>query len=106
MKRIISLLLALTVLVGTMSMEVFAGVIQPRAALCPDCGIGTMPLTATIESNHTTAGSERQCTHFPPSFLYLDVQYEYTITRVYTCTYCHLENTNVAYKTVWVCPYL
>lgn len=105
MKRIISLLLALTVLVGTMSMAVFAGVIQPRAALCSDCGIGTMPLTDTIESV-TPTGATRQCTHFPPSFMYFDEQKEYTITRVYTCTYCHLEERNVTHKTVWECPHL
>ncbi|MFR3139001.1 MAG: hypothetical protein ACLTPC_03085 [Lacrimispora saccharolytica] len=75
--------------------------VQPRAALCGSCGIGTMVIEwyGSWSGWSTIAGSETDCIHHPDGE---DVRQKRTRNIRYGCTYCtdELYSTQTEYRTV------
>ena len=110
--KVFSLLLAVTML----AVPVFAGgnqpnlpeeelsatAVQPRAELCSNCGNGYVYYDRTDYGEWYVIGVATNCIH--GSLTENDLIKERTVTKVYTCTNCTIEQTFVSYETKQVHP--
>lgn len=73
--------------------------VQPRAALCADCGVGTMVIVDYGNWSAWKTVSKTSCIHHPYGE---DARQKRTRTAYYECTYCWAEHTGLdsEYRTV------
>jgi ssDNA-binding Zn-finger/Zn-ribbon topoisomerase 1 len=86
MKKILSCVLAASMIFGMFALPASAaGEVQPRAALCDECGAGEMRRQADQYTEWVTVGFTR-CSHGDPR--HNDDVQERTVTVTYTCDNC------------------
>lgn len=68
--------------------------VQPRAALCLDCGIGTMVFAGYSEWTPWKTVSESDCVHHPYG---ADLKQQRIRYKFYECTYCNVRLQSTKY---------
>lgn len=73
--------------------------IGPRAAICGNCGVGSMSVISTSYGNWYVS-NERKCPHYPYG---TDLEKSRAITTTTRCNYCSYGYSSIKTESKWEC---
>ena len=88
-KRIFASIMV-TAMMATMGVSAFADNIQPRGAICDDCGLGQ--IVTRVEYGDWSEGVPVPCEHQDADPTQMDLEQTRRVTYHYECTRCDYES--------------